>query len=125
MVEIRFNVEQDENGVFSGLDLAREMIADAYRLLAAYVDGCPACADDLFTVLANQEMLALHGQRDGTGEVPTLFLAAGSDEGKEQAVRQHVQATRAEVDALLNEQREEWGWSSPHEHREHHQGQPK
>jgi hypothetical protein len=48
MVEINFTVEKDANGVFSGLDLAREMIANAYQLLAAYVDGCPACADDLF-----------------------------------------------------------------------------
>lgn len=118
MVEIRFNVEEDQYGVFSGLDLAREMIADAYQLLATYVDGCPACADDLFTVLANQEMLALHGQQDENSEVPTLFLAAGGDEGTE-AVRQHLKAARAAVEALLQEQRDEWGWSSPHEHRGH------
>jgi hypothetical protein len=123
MVEINFTVEKDANGVFNGLDLARDMIAKAYQLLAAYVDGCPACADDLFTVLANQEMLALHRQQAETGAVPTLLLAAGGEAGQGEAVRQHLQVMRANVEALLKEQREEWGWSSPHQHRAHEQGQ--
>lgn len=60
VLEFSYNFEPDEDGVFDGRDIARQMITDAYKLLAIYASDDPekgrsqACADQLFETVANE-----------------------------------------------------------------------
>jgi hypothetical protein len=56
-LEFTYHVEPDENGVFDGRELARQLIGNAYRLLVPYVKACPACTDSLFSAIANLRAL--------------------------------------------------------------------
>lgn len=53
-IELIFDVVPDEFGVIDGRKLAQELISAAYQILVPYVRGCPACADNLFSGIANQ-----------------------------------------------------------------------
>jgi hypothetical protein len=53
-LEFTIRVEPDENGVFDGREMARQLIGNAYRLLVPYVSACPACSDNLFSAIANR-----------------------------------------------------------------------
>jgi hypothetical protein len=105
-IQIQFTTRPDATGVVSGMELAREMIADAYRLLAPYAGVCPACADDLFTYIANEEIENLHAERRETGVFPTLVLTVGeTDEARRERFDAHLEAQRAAVSDLLAKQR--------------------
>ena len=47
MIELGYDSDPDEFGIHDGRQLARQLIADAYRLLIPYVNACPICAADL------------------------------------------------------------------------------
>ena len=85
-LELKFDVKADEHGVFDGRELAQELIGTAYRLLAPYVDGCPACTDTLFTVIGNRVIDQLHQHK---GEALSGgFYYMGKAEEREQGERQ-------------------------------------
>jgi hypothetical protein len=104
-LEMHFKTGPDASGVVNGLDLAREMISDAYKLLAPYVKACAACTDDLFTAIANEEIAKLHAQREEEGRLPDMFLVFSGAEDKD---------ALSAVDALLEKQREQF--ASPYKH---------
>ena len=105
-IQIQFTTGPDANGVVSGMDLAREMIMDAYRLLAPYAGVCPACADDLFTCIANEAIENLHARRRATGIFPTMVLTVGETaETRRERFDAHLEAQRPTVRDLLAKQR--------------------
>ena len=74
-LELTYTVEPDEHGVIDGRDLARQMIGNAYRLLVPYVSACPACADNLFTAIANQALDAMHEDARAKGKLAGFFYS--------------------------------------------------
>lgn len=42
-VQLVYKVNVDEDGAADGIALAKEMMADAYKLLAFYMEGCGSC----------------------------------------------------------------------------------
>ncbi|MCJ2097478.1 hypothetical protein [Methylobacterium sp. E-046] len=96
-LETTWDVQIDEHGVIDGRELARQMIASAYLALVPYVDACPACADDLFSAIANK---AIHDVRQEgmtgaglyVGPTPAHLSQA---EAEEAHLRASVETTRA------------------------------
>jgi len=102
VVELEFDVSADEDGVISGLELARKMIRDAYKLLVPYVNACPACADSLFGAMANAEIAALHKQRGQKAPLPSIILSRLPDgPEKDAAIRRHLAAHKARISLLI------------------------
>ena len=67
--------------------MARALIGDAYRLLLPNVNSCPACGDNLFSVLANGAIEEIHQSRDLNGNV----MAVGQGPEREPAMRAHFE----------------------------------
>ena len=97
MLELRFNIEPNEDGVFDGVELARGMIAQAAKLLAPYVDHCPACTGNLFSVVANEELELL--QQEGLEGLVMSVAREGVNEDVARA--RHIEAMAGKVGALL------------------------
>ena len=105
-IHIRFTTGPDGAGVVNGMELAREMIADAYRLLAPYAGLCPACADDLFICIANEAIENLHVRHRETGVFPTLVLTVGATaDARRKRFDAHLEAQRPTVRDVLAKQR--------------------
>lgn len=105
--EMAFTATLDEHGVLDGRELAGELVTLAYKMAAAYVDGCPACADHLFSVIANDAISRLHSDREEGSGVPTWVLAPA--EGAD--IQRHFEAAEEQTAALLAR-----GGASPHRH---------
>ena len=89
-LELSFDTTRDEHGVFDGRQLAEHLIWTAYRLLVPYVHGCPGCADNLFTVIANKAIEKV--PRDSEGRPAGSIYAVGEGEARERAEEAHVEA---------------------------------
>lgn len=98
MLQLSYEIQPDEHGVYDGKELARELIMDAYRLLAPYVNACPDCADNLFSVIANEAIEEIHRQKNN-GKVPGIVMALPS--AGDEAKRAHYLAEEASTIALL------------------------
>jgi hypothetical protein len=96
-IELRFDVKPDAHGVIDGRELARDLISAAYQCLTPYVRGCPACSDNLFTVLANAAIAEIHRERDETGEMPGGLYRFDGDAG----IQPHIDGTADITRALL------------------------
>ena len=108
MLEMRYDIDPDEDGIFDGRDIARQLIKDAYELLATYAGetpeqgNCPACADELFSVVANQEIAALHRLGKKIGRLPARSMLIARDEAQAvKDIENHVKATAAKTHDLL------------------------
>jgi hypothetical protein len=103
MLQIHLDIEPDEHGVFDGRDMAAQLIAQAYRLLVPYVDGCEACSDALFGSIANLVIEEAHEEaRQSGGELPGGMYATG-EAGDEKDARKaaHLHATQERTAELL------------------------
>ncbi len=56
MIELGYASEPDEYGIHDGRELARQLIADAYKLLIPYANACSDCTDSLFSAVAGKVM---------------------------------------------------------------------
>jgi len=103
MLELTYAVEPDVNRVFDGRELARQLIHHAYALLVPYAGSCPACTDDLFSVLANEVIEKAHGKARQEGGVLEGWTMAPGDDGpdKDAAIAAHLKAAKAETRRLL------------------------
>lgn len=99
MMQIEYELDADEHGVFDGRALARMMIEHAFGLLIPYVEACPACADQLFTVIANEVLAQAH--KDGL--IGILFAPVGEPGSTQQQIAQdlHLAAALEATRALL------------------------
>lgn len=104
MLELIFDVEPDTYGVIDGRELASALVQTAYALLTPYVEACPACADDLFSAVANTAIQLMH-QEDNLPS-RTMCVAEDPDGAR---WRKHLASTQALTNALL-------GASSPTVH---------
>jgi hypothetical protein len=95
-LELMYEISVDENGVFDGMELAEELIGDAYRHLAPYTRACPACTDALFTAIANKAIDEAHAAENLGGSILT------TGEGDSGALFDaHREATFAKTKELL------------------------
>lgn len=60
MIELGYVSEPDEYGIHDGRDLARQLIADAYKLLIPYASACSDCTEVLFSAVARHVMQEVH-----------------------------------------------------------------
>ncbi|MCJ2015870.1 hypothetical protein MKK84_00245 [Methylobacterium sp. E-065] len=97
--ELAWNIEPDERGVIDGRELARELIAAAYRALVPYVDACPACADNLFGVIANKAIDDV--QRDGYAGAGLYVVPHPAQLSQADAEAAHLQSSRETTHAML------------------------
>ena len=97
MLELTYDIKPDEHGVIDGRQLASELIADAYKLLMPYAQDCPACANALFTVIANAEIDAW---KHSTTQKSMLFSGL-YDGDAEEGVRRHLAETEAGTQCLI------------------------
>lgn len=115
MIELSYNLHPDDEGIFDGRELARAMISDAFQLLVPYAHHCPACANNLFTVIANEELDAVHALGKERGRLPAAVMGIdkqGVD--KQEAMARHIKTTQALTRSLL----EKAGAYHPHDHEE-------
>ena len=102
MLEMTFDIEPDEHGVFDGRELARQLIRSAYCYLTPYVDACPACADNLFSVIANEVIEELHQVGRKEGQLRGGLFTNHSDlSSRTAAQKAHMEAAEGETRRLL------------------------
>jgi hypothetical protein len=97
VIELGYVSDRDEYGIHDGRDLARQLIADAYKLLVPYVNACPVCADNLFTAIAGQVTEAV--RREGMPSIVLWDTRPGLD--KPTAAAAHLRAAGARTSELL------------------------
>lgn len=104
MLELTFDIEPDQYGIVNGVELAGQMIEYSAVLLAAYVNSCPGCLDNIFSAVANRSLEHLHTQiHDGRRFLGLLHV--GDDaEGSHAA---HLALMEPLVLSLLNSSPEE------------------
>jgi hypothetical protein len=97
VIELGYISERDEYGVHDGRELARQLIADAYRLLVPYVNACPVCADNLFLAISSQVADKL--RKDGMPSIVLWDTRPGLD--KPTASAAHLRAAGARTGELM------------------------
>ncbi|WP_244832489.1 hypothetical protein [Caballeronia sp. TF1N1] len=100
-LQFTFDVDPDANGVYDGRELAKQFIGAAFKLLVPYVDGCPACADNLMTAIANDVMEQLHEEGRQQGGLESGTYSTGDPASKALRVREHLDASKEETAAIL------------------------
>ena|SRR5438874_351488 len=102
-LEFTYHVEPDEHGVFDGRELARQLIGNAYRLLVPYVKACPACADSLFSAIANRTIEELHQEAREKGTIGGFSMSARTGDERQAGVDAHLKSATAATAQLLRE----------------------
>jgi hypothetical protein len=97
MIELGYDSKPDEYGIHDGRDLARQLIADAYKLLIPYGRGCSDCTDHLFSAVARQAMQ--EARQQGMPSIVLWDRRPGID--KPTAAAAHVRKTAARTGELL------------------------
>lgn len=100
-IECSYNVDPDPHGVIDGRELARHLVGTAVRMLAAYVDGCPACVDTLFGVVANDVLKQLHHEAKDTGRIKPFTLVLGEEATKAKRQRLHFEGATSRTAELM------------------------
>ena len=89
-----YTVRTDARGVVDGRALAKEMMADAFKLMAAYGSTCMACCVKAFEEAGGAVLNDMKKAEEETGAIPTLYFCMkdhGSPEGQYAAFRAHVE----------------------------------
>lgn len=97
MIELGFVSDRDEYGVHDGRELARQLIADAYKLLVPYANACPECTDSLFAAIARQVSQSV--QQQGMPSIVLWDTRPGLD--KPTATAAHLRAAAARTGELM------------------------
>ncbi len=99
MIELGYVSDPDEFGVHDGCALARQLIADAYRLLIPYGGGCPDCSDELLRALAAQ--VSAEVRKDGMASIVFSDSRRGLDKAAASAA--HLRGAQARTAELLQQ----------------------
>lgn len=97
MIELGYVSDPDEFGIHDGRDLARQLVADAYRLLIPYVNACPDCAANLLAVISGQ--VAESVRKEGMASIVLWDQRPNLD--KPAAGSAHLRATGARTAELM------------------------
>lgn len=87
MIHFDYDLDPDANGVFDGREIARHLIATAYRLVAPYTEGCPRCTDKLVSAIANAAIEELWQDITDDGRIKGAIMTAG--DAPESTLLQH------------------------------------
>jgi hypothetical protein len=105
MIELGYESNPDEFGVHDGRKLARQLIADAYRLLIPYANACPTCAEELLRTLSGQVAKEVSEK----GMTSIVFWDAQRGLDKASAAATHLRNAQARTAEMLV-------GATPHEH---------
>jgi hypothetical protein len=97
MIELGYESDPDEFGIHDGRKLARQLIADAYRLLIPYVNACPTCAEELLRALSGQVAKEV-GEK---GMTSIVFWDAQRGLDKASATATHLRNAHARTAEML------------------------
>ena len=97
MIELGYDSEADEYGVHDGVKLARQLVADAYRLLIPYGNACPTCVDELMRAVSAE--VAKEIGRTGMTSIVLSDSRRGLDKAAASAA--HLRAAQARVAEVL------------------------
>ena len=97
MIELGYVSDHDQYGVHDGRRLARQLIADAYKLLIPYGRACPLCVDGLFAALSAQAIETI--RKDGMQSIVLWDAKPGLD--KPTASAAHLRTALAQTAELL------------------------
>ncbi|GJL59700.1 MAG: hypothetical protein NPIRA03_25570 [Nitrospirales bacterium] len=103
-----YTVQCDPNGVVDGRSLAKEMIGDAFKLLATYGYPCIGCCSIFFNQICDEVLAEMDQARNTTGQVPTLHFCMKDHGGKDQQNKvflEHVEKVRGEIKKAIKEGR--------------------
>lgn len=108
-LQLEFDITPDEHGVFDGRELAGELIAMAYKLLAPYTESCPGCTDALFAIMARKTTDELYREKEFNAPVQGVLMAKEgvSDEAK----AAHLADAKASTQELDEKDWEENKWA--------------
>ena len=97
MIELGYDSDPDEYGVHDGRAVARQLIADAYRLLIPYANACPDCAENLLGAISAQVVAAI--RKNGMPSIVLWDTRPGLD--KPAAAAAHLRLAGARTGELL------------------------
>ena len=101
-LELEYDDIPGSDGIFDGVELARQLINDAYKLLIPYTNHCPGCADNMFTAVANEVLETIHREAKEKNDFNGLVLYTVKDEqGQKQAMENHLQRHKDRTEKLL------------------------
>jgi hypothetical protein len=103
MVTWSIDIQADEFGIYDGRVIAQEHVAEAIRLLLAYVDGKPGPAAQIMSTLVYGAAIILQREIDeNKGQQWGVHYDDEVVRGDvDQALKKHVEATRELTTALL------------------------
>ena len=101
-LQFDYEAALDEDGIYDGRALARELIADADKLLVPYGDGCRSCVDDLFMALVNEEIAGIYAEAARSGHVPNVILGSANGSDLDKRMARHKERTKAVTTMLLD-----------------------
>lgn len=115
-VELAYDVGVDNSRITNGLELAELLMIDAYRLIAFYTDGCPACTGGVFGVFGDRIVEGAPRNPNGT-LIARMLLDFGVSPGENRlpAEMLHQALMRPTLRALLQECRERGGLMGHHQ----------
>jgi hypothetical protein len=97
MIELGYDSVPDEFGIHDGRRLARQLVADAYRLLIPYANACPTCTADLLQVISAQVASEV-GEK---GMTSIVFWDARRGLDKAAAAASHLRMAHARTAEML------------------------
>lgn len=109
-IELTYSVGVDNSRITDGLALAELLMIDAYRLIAFYTEGCPACTGGVFGVFGDRIVESAVTNPDGSlVERMLLDWAHAKEESRLPAEMLHQALMRPKLRDLLRECRERGG----------------
>ncbi|WP_152048843.1 hypothetical protein [Aureimonas psammosilenae] len=91
-----FDVDVDQDLVVDGRSHAADLIERAYRLLMPYVNDCPACSDQMFSIIANQVIATIQVE-----EVSGVVKFLGEEADFQAAAAAHIERQQASTVRML------------------------
>ena len=109
-IQLTYGVGIDTSRITNGLELAELLMIDAYRLIAFYTDGCPACTTGVMGVFGARIVESAAKNPNGSlVERMLLDFGHSSEENRLPAEMLHLALMRPKLKALLHECRERGG----------------
>ena len=109
-IELTYSVGVDNSRITDGLALAELLMTDAYRLIAFYMEGCPACTGGVFGVFGDRIVESAVTNPDGSlVERMLLDWAHSKEDNRLPAEMLHQALMRPKLRELLQERRERGG----------------
>ena len=97
MIELGYVSDPDEFGVHDGRELSRQLVADAFRLLIPYVNGCPTCVGELLGAISDQVAREVSEK----GMTSIVFWDARRGLDKAAAAASHLRVAHARTAEML------------------------